>query len=158
MSKIKKGDYIKITKQGAYGEGCIFQVKRIDEDGDIRIDNSEFGGNNDWYIRDEDYIIMDQTDINAVRIGDIITNGEDFRMVLDIYGTNSVDVSTTEDEILDIEDLECYLEDGKYIHYFKQELKNDEYRIYYPEEEKDVEELTMSEVCKELGRTIKIKK
>lgn len=158
MSKIKKGDYIKITKQGAYGEGCIFQVKRIDEDGDTRIDNSEFGGNNDWYIRDEDYIIMDQTDINAVRIGDIITNGEDFRMVLDIYGTNSVDVSTTEDEILDIEDLECYLEDGKYIHYFKQELKNDEYRIYYPEEEKDVEELTMSEVCKELGRTIKIKK
>ena len=71
--------------------------------------------------------------IENVRIGDIITNGKWFKMVLDIFGTNSIYISRAKQTICELDTLEEYLEKGDCEHHYIQELIKNGYKIYNKE-------------------------
>ena len=99
-------------------------------------------------------IIGFNTDIQYADIGDIITDGRYYRRVLDFLGENFIMVSGCYSCVDDIESLDELLEDDDSCQFAIKLLKKEGYKIHREEEE--IEELTVEEICKELGRNIKI--
>lgn len=92
---------------------------------------------------DKDLTLFVKTSIDQVEVGDTVTDGLGKMKVLEVF-TNTFIVST----------IYNYTDTGKFLSF--KEAENDGWKIVQPVEE--IEELTMEEVCAQLGKTVKIKK
>lgn len=154
MSKFKKGDKVRVLKGHKNKCGNMNNCEDISY---LIIDNVQSSGYHYTAYdskgkmigvcygcyNDKDLTLFVKTSIDQVEVGDMITDGLSEMKVLEIF-TNTFIVSVNHD----------YDTTGKILSF--KEAENYGWKIVQPVEE--IEELTMEEVCDQLGKTVKIKK
>lgn len=156
--KFKVGQKVSLDKEGG-ATGTIRFVDEEDEQYMVQRDDGVEGGGEryekkqTWVCYDYNVTILDKS-LETLVIGDIVTNGDIDKDVLAVLGgggkTRSYLMSM---EYLGDDDNDKFRADCPYTAF---ELAEDRYSV--KETEGVVEEMTMEELCKELGRNVKIKK
>jgi len=156
MSKFKKGDLVVDLCKASEYYNKILKIYSDNEDGSYQCMANDSINPFSRTKNELRLIISMNKTLETLEVGDIVVEGATFQKILTVQGEGELRVYGLSDVSTDLTSDKLKKYNGSYTAF---ELKEDEYNIYQPSElTEDVEEITMPQLCKELGREVKIKK